>query len=141
MTGIYKISNHLNECYIGSSHNIEKRFMEHKNSHNLKLRESINTHGIENHTFEVLEECKEDVFTERERFFIEKYKETNTIFNCRIGGGGGRRSIKDRSELRKPLHVFIKEKIIDIIGRKECELLAINIIEKEYRKRLKNKER
>ena len=25
MTGIYKISNHLNECYIDSSHNIEKR--------------------------------------------------------------------------------------------------------------------
>lgn len=139
MTGIYRVSNHINESYIGSSHNIEKRFLEHRNSHNLKLKESINAYGIENHTFEVLEECEEDVFSERENFYIEKYKLTDTLFNCRISGGGGRRSLKDRSELRKPLHVFIKEKMIDLIGRKECEMLSVKIIEKEYRKLLKLK--
>lgn len=83
MIGIYKITNPLNESYIGQSKDISKRFYTHKNNcTNIKLQESIDIYGIENHSFEVLEECSIDKLIERERFFIKEYKNKGTIFNC-----------------------------------------------------------
>ena len=78
MTGIYKITNIINgKCYIGKSEsNIEKRLNEHKvgRHSNEHLQRAIQKYGIENFTFEVLEECSKELCGERERFWISKYK-------------------------------------------------------------------
>jgi group I intron endonuclease len=78
-SGIYKIQNNVTGgIYIGCSQNIEKRFKQHQNrlkrgNHpNLHLQSSVNKHGLENFTFEVLFEsyCEEYVLKNLESFFI-----------------------------------------------------------------------
>lgn len=66
MVGIYKITNKINQkIYIGQSVNISKRWTAHRNGafnpnnnqYNTPLYKAIRKYGIENFTFEVLEEC------------------------------------------------------------------------------------
>ena len=70
MKGIYKITNKLNNnCYIGKSIDIERRFKEHKThafykkernrEWNKVLYRAIRKYGLENFSFEVLEEVKD----------------------------------------------------------------------------------
>ncbi len=63
MLGIYKITNIINnKFYIGSSINIFKRWLEHKDAlirnvhHCTYLQNSVNKYGIDNFIFEILEE-------------------------------------------------------------------------------------
>ena len=82
MIGIYKITNPLNEIYIGKSVNIIRRFKQHKTScSNKKLKLSFDIHGIENHKFEVLFECKESDLFIKEQEMINIYKEHFTLLN------------------------------------------------------------
>jgi group I intron endonuclease len=81
--GIYKITNPEGHCYIGQSIDIFKRFDNHKkgiNSNKL-LYDSISKYGIENHTFEILEECDYEFLNIREKFYICFYKEKTLMFN------------------------------------------------------------
>jgi len=71
--GIYEIQNNITmEIYIGSSKNIFQRFEKHllqlrKNKHpNEKLQESWNKYGRENFSFNVVEECSENILLEKE---------------------------------------------------------------------------
>lgn len=82
MIGIYKITNKINnKVYIGQSINIEKRWGEHKrNAFNSKthtyyypLYSSIRKYGLDNFTFEIIEECLIKNLTEREQYWIEYY--------------------------------------------------------------------
>ena len=77
MTGIYKITNKLNnKVYIGQSINIPKRFGEHKrnafnkNTHTYyyPLYKAIRLYGIDNFTFEVLEQCSIEDLTSKEQY-------------------------------------------------------------------------
>ena len=81
--GIYKITNPEAHCYIGQSIDILKRFRNHKkgiNSNKL-LCDSILKYGIENHAFEILEECDYESLNIREKFYISLYKEKTLMFN------------------------------------------------------------
>ena len=86
MIGIYKITNTLNNmCYIGQSKNISKRWNNHKsvydneNSHgyNYYLYRAMRKYGIENFTFEIIEECDIDSLNEREIYWINYYDSYN----------------------------------------------------------------
>lgn len=74
MIGIYKITNNLNNhAYIGQSIHIEHRWQEHKTQYNWE-RESnkplylaFQKYGIENFTFEVLEECESNELSIKEK--------------------------------------------------------------------------
>lgn len=63
MIGIYKITNKINhKCYIGQSNHIEKRLRDHKTYEwkrhpEYPLYKAFIKYGIENFTFEVIEEC------------------------------------------------------------------------------------
>lgn len=82
MIGIYKISNPIGEIYIGQSINIERRFKEHKTKCvNLSLKESFNKYGIENHIFEVIEECDICELKKKELEQIAIHKKDHIIFN------------------------------------------------------------
>lgn len=93
--GIYKITNIKNKkAYIGKSVEIiPKRWTEHiKTSLNIgsishtKIHDAMKEHGIENFTFEILEECSKEKLNEREKYWIAFY-ETNTYgYNIKSGG-------------------------------------------------------
>lgn len=78
MIGIYKITNKLNgKSYIGQSIHCDKRFKEHCRGKKQFIDETIQLEGIENFSFELLEECEEAKLNEREDYYINKY---NTMF-------------------------------------------------------------
>ena len=85
MVGIYKITNQLTrESYIGQSNNIERRWSEHRKKMkilNTQLYQAMRLYGIQNFSFEVLEECNITELNEREKFYIQKYDTLNCGYN------------------------------------------------------------
>lgn len=77
MIGIYKITSPKSRIYIGQSRDIEKRFSRYrrciKNSGQIRLYRSFKKHGVENHMFEIIEECDFEKLNERERYWQDFY--------------------------------------------------------------------
>jgi group I intron endonuclease len=74
MIGIYKITSPTGKIYIGQSIDINRRKLEHKYSPTKgKLKNSFQSHGFENHTFEILEECEIEKLNELERFYQDQF--------------------------------------------------------------------
>lgn len=80
MIGIYKITNTKNEkSYVGQSLNIEERWKQHKQAiqtsdkswYPLARKESD---GIDDFTFEVLQQCKAEELDELEDYWVDYYK-------------------------------------------------------------------
>ena len=96
MSGIYMITNKLNnKKYIGQSKHIFKRWYEHycesiQNRENDKsiIHQAIQSDGIENFIFSIIELCEIRELNEREKFYISFY-ETSVInggYNIASGG-------------------------------------------------------
>jgi len=83
MVGIYKITTPLNELYVGKSIDLERRIKSHKtvNNKNFKIQHSIKKYGVENHLFEVIEECSIELLNERERYWIKNLCKNNVMIN------------------------------------------------------------
>lgn len=73
--GIYRIKNLINEkSYVGQSTNIEKRWNKEKTSafnknyasYDYPLSRAFRKYGIENFSFEVIEECSKEELDEKE---------------------------------------------------------------------------
>lgn len=87
--GIYKITNSLNQmCYIGQAKDIRKRWMEHckfglgiDTPQGNKLYKSMLEDGLENFTFELLEECIPEELNEKEKYYISVYNSVNFGYN------------------------------------------------------------
>ena len=93
MIGIYLITNKLNgKKYVGQSCNIEKRWKKHiansKAGTKFHIHNAIKKYGVENFSFEVLEECPVDKLNEREIYWIDKFDTYNNGYNMTIGGEG-----------------------------------------------------
>lgn len=93
--GIYKIENLLNnKKYIGQSVHIEKRWEEEvrdssnnkTRSYNYPLQQAFRKYGINNFSFEILEEVNSDLLNEREMFWIAKYNSYVDGYNQTPGG-------------------------------------------------------
>lgn len=105
MAYIYKIQNKINnKIYIGKTELNDplKRFNEHikaskRNSiNNRPLYKAINKYGINNFSFEVIEET--DTPNEREIYYIDKYKSYGKSgYNATLGGDG-KKYIKHKDE-------------------------------------------
>ena len=70
MIGIYKITNPNGKVYIGQSVDIEKRLSNYKRLSQSILEQpaiynSLLKHGVENHIFEIIEECIIELLNER----------------------------------------------------------------------------
>lgn len=95
LCGIYQITNKLNgKKYIGQSKHIQQRFNEHildsfnpnKKSYNFPIHSAIRKYGLENFTFEVIEECSVELLNEREQYYIQQFNTLNNGYNCTPGG-------------------------------------------------------
>jgi len=153
------ITNPYNQSYIGQSIDIESRFNSHKrrisSNHHLSL--SIDKHGIENHTFEVLEECLPDNLRTIEKYYISFYKKKIILFNFTVTGFyfnakdvinnpdfiinelNKRRNEKfliREKILNKLININLKvsRKIINELGKEKIQEIAEQAVNKEYLK-------
>ena len=95
VTGIYKITNQVTkECYIGQSVDISKRWKDHAKCGlgidtpaGNKLYKAMQTYGIWNFSWEVLEQCSKDLLDEKEKYYIDLYDSYNFGYNSNTGIG------------------------------------------------------
>lgn len=93
--GIYKITNLITgECYIGQSKDVRKRWYEHMKAAigidtpvGNKLYAAMQAQGIDNFTFELLEECQPQDLDKKEKYFIELYHSDSLGYNGNAGKG------------------------------------------------------
>lgn len=96
LIGIYRIVNNINgKCYIGQSIDIERRFRDHRNrsfttKYETPVYKAFQKYGVDNFSFEIVEECPAEKLDEREMFYIAKYKsaEKKYGYNFTFGGKG-----------------------------------------------------
>lgn len=95
MIGIYKITNKVNgKVYIGQAVDIERRWKEHKKrifyqngkDYHSPLYRSMRKHGLNNFSFEVVEECPAEELNDKEIFYIALYDTYNQGYNQTEGG-------------------------------------------------------
>lgn len=94
--GIYKITNLTNgKCYIGQSVHIEKRWHDEKrrafdvtsHEYDYPRSKAFRKYGLENFTFEILEECAINLLNEKEIYYISKYNSVSPNgYNLTLGG-------------------------------------------------------
>lgn len=89
MIGIYKITNLTNnKVYIGQSRNIQQRFATHRSrafnqnseDYNKYLYRAIRKYGLDNFSFEVIEQCSIEQLNEKEKYWIIYYNAENSDF-------------------------------------------------------------
>lgn len=93
ISGIYKITNIENDmCYIGQSVNIAERFKQHikrglgaEVATKTKLYTALEEFGVENFTFEVIDECQPSQLNEREKYWIDFYHGVDFGYNSTAG--------------------------------------------------------
>lgn len=95
--GIYKITNQVNgKCYIGQSVNIARRWRDHKktssdasyDTYNSSLHKAFKKYGLENFSFEVLEECLQGNLNAREVYWIDYFNSNNPQCGYNLTPGG-----------------------------------------------------
>lgn len=92
-SGIYKITNiQTKECYIGKSTDVSTRWVNHIKSAcglegvaDSQFQRALKKYGIDQFTFELLEEVPKDKLTEREKYYISLFDTTKFGYNQRIG--------------------------------------------------------
>ena len=82
ITGIYKITNPINQIYIGQSVNIGKRIYQHIVPSgwgwNTPIYMSIRKYGKKSHKYEIVEICEREKLNELEVYYINKFNTFNT---------------------------------------------------------------
>lgn len=92
-TGIYKITNLQNQmCYIGQSTNIADRWKQHvkrgvgaEDWTQNKLYPAMYSIGVENFTFEIIEECNREDLNEREKYWTLYFHAQDFGYSIRKG--------------------------------------------------------
>lgn len=92
--GIYKITNLENQkVYIGQSENIKERLRSHikrglgaETPTRNKLYTVMNKVGVENFSYEIIEECPREQLNDKERYWIDYFKTQDFGYNETKGG-------------------------------------------------------
>lgn len=109
---IYKISNNFNnKLYIGltAQADAKSRWYQHRylarhlsSSDNSYLHRSMNEHGVDNFTFEIIEEIDNTLLPEREQYWIDYYNSyIPNGYNLTLGGEGTPGFSRPQSEEEK----------------------------------------
>lgn len=132
MPYIYKYTNlQTGYSYIGQTNNLQKRYNGHKSEafnpkasgYWLPFHCAIRKYGLENFTYEVLEEIAEgesqSFIDEREKFFIEYYQTliSQKGYNVTVGGEGCPKPPLSYEEKLQRSKLFTGEEIQDIQQR------------------------
>ena len=97
MCGIYMIINNINgKKYIGKSVDLKRRLKSHQvdtfnpNSaeFNTVIHKAIRKYGLNNFTFSIIEECKEENLDSREIYWIKEHGTYGGGYNMTYGGEG-----------------------------------------------------
>jgi len=118
-SGIYKIRNKINnKLYIGSSINIELRWIRHlrqlraNNHHSKALQNAYNLYKEENFEFSIIESLNEDnSLLLREQFYLDlhqTYNPENGYNICKIAGNSSGR--KPSEETKEKMRIAMKSK-------------------------------
>ena len=120
MIGIYKITSPSGKVYIGQSVNIIKRFYAYKSIATKQqpiLHHSFIKYGVENHKFEVIEECEVHLLNERERYWQEYYEAIGKNgLNCMYVNTNEKRAVISQYTIEK--HKFYSGKNHPSWGKK-----------------------
>ena len=141
MQGIYKITNLItNLCYIGKSNNIDRRWKDHKRlafteghkEYNKALYCSMRKYGLDNFSFEIIEELEDySLSDEKEKYWIKYYN--CCVLENRKGGynltHGGEEYKSDENPWAKLSITQVKEIIDKLINTK----ISIQDLAKEYK--------
>jgi group I intron endonuclease len=146
MIGIYRITNPIGEVYVGQSRKVEKR-IKYYNSINssigqVKLYNSFLTYGIENHKFDIMEECDVLDLNIRERYWQDFYNSVTNGLNTKLTSKkksnpnvfNGRKAIEP-SEKKTLIRVFVKQKIVDKFTPEQLQQKVnqfINQLQQDY---------
>jgi group I intron endonuclease len=107
MTGvIYKITNPTGKIYIGCTIDWKRRFSEYRRLSMVgqrKLYNSLKKYGYENHIFEIIEECEENMLHEREIYYINHYNCIDEGLNIRLGNRNGRLTEETKQKISESL--------------------------------------
>lgn len=117
MTGIYKIVNKINgKIYVGQVKNIKERwkgheykaFNEKEKGYPSAIHAAFRKYGIENFSFEVIEECLSEELDIREAYWI---KELNTMapngYNLTAGGQHIKKNFQEPQQLTKKMKKYV----------------------------------
>ena len=130
MIGIYKITNNINNnCYIGQSIHIEERWKEHKSKYNWEkenkkpLYLAFQKYGLENFSFEIVEECEPEQLNLKEQYWIDYYNSYNDGSNMTSGGETNYGDNHPGHKLTKQDIIDIRTRYANLERRKEVYLL------------------
>lgn len=134
---IYKIENQINhKVYIGQTiKSLNKRFSQHKNNYTkpyfsqIHLYRAFKKYGIENFSFEKIEQVNDEDLDEREKYWIAYYNSYENGYNSTLGGRDTELYKWDYEQIKKLYDEYRSaRKVAKIIG---CDHSTIdNIINK-----------
>ena len=129
-TGIYKITNQITQkIYVGQAQDIQRRWQDHRRdaqnysrSEILKnpLYQDIKKYGLENFTFEIVEECAISELDEKEKYWICYYNSFYTGYNRTEGGQNAPHPVKMTDKLFEQIIYDLKNTLLSTeeIGKK-----------------------
>lgn len=113
--GIYKITNRLSgKSYIGQAIDIEARWSKEKgrafspnsSEYNKTLSRAFRKYGIENFSFEILEECDAGDLNDREIYYISLYDTYFNGYNETTGGNSGNMNACQKISKEQLLEIY-----------------------------------
>jgi group I intron endonuclease len=128
MIGIYKITSPIGKVYIGQSSDIEYRWKVYRNlrckSQRL-LYSSFIEYGVDNHKFDIIEECEFEYLFINEKIYISKYNSIINGLNLQVGGS---KKKEQKTTTTKPnkLQQLTKSKTIRF---SETQMNSLSILE------------
>lgn len=104
--GIYKITSPSGRVYIGQSVDIKVRWRSYRkfsdsNKGQILLNNSFNKYTVENHTFEIIEECLEEDLNCRERYWQDFYNVLDEGLNLMLQECGEQRRVLSEETLKR----------------------------------------
>lgn len=139
MIGIYKITSPSSKVYIGQSTDIEYRFKRYKRLHcksQTAIYNSLLSHGVENHVFEIIEECEISELNDKERYYQDLFDCLKNGLNCRLTTSKNKSGKQSESTKLKIKQSLTGRKRCPSIGRKTAEGLRGRKLSKETKIKL-----
>lgn len=135
ISGIYLIT-HIASLrqYVGSSANLELRWLDHQNSlqrkrhHSRYLQRVWNKYGADAFQWEILEECPTEKLLSREQWYLDNWE---VVFNtCRIAGSP--LGIKHTEESRRNMSEAHKGKRLSEAAKEKLRIFNTGLKQKPY---------